>query len=155
MELRGRAERKEFMNVIIRGRMLPGRTCVTSGGTYENVHVGVQKKAEVVELRPADAQSVEWVLPIDVVTTKDGTDFKGPFAQGKKGDRFLYLSWGAVDDKGTFTMFRRAKLVLATIDSAVIEAAVAMGQLVGELVLTLPNGTPVCASIKPPRISWS
>ena len=42
----------------------------------------------------------------------NGTDIKGPNVQGPAGARFIYLSWGVIDEQGGFTMFRRAKLWL-------------------------------------------
>ena len=144
------------MEWIIRGHTLPGRDCVTSGGTYENVHVGVQRKAEVIELKPGDAKTVEWRMEIDVVTGKDGArDFKGPHVQGKRGDRFLYLSWNTVDKDGALTGFRRAKLMLEAIDATLLARAQKGKALVGELSLTMADGTPTCAAVRPPRIVWS
>ena len=43
-------------------------------------------------------------------------DFKGPAVHGERGDRFLYLTWGDVDDYAHFRRFRRAKLMLNRID---------------------------------------
>ena len=61
----------------------------------------------------------------------------------------LYLSWGAVDDVGVFTMFRRARLMLEAVPARVVEAAVRSG------VGWLPGshgrmrGTPVCSGRAP------
>lgn len=141
------------MLVRIVGRDLPGRECHPVGTPgYGGVHVGVQRRGEVVELWPGDAPGVHWEFDVDVVTRDDGTtDVRGPFVQGRPGARFLYLSWGIFDDAGAFTMFRRAKLML---DAAPIPAA-ADGVLVGTLGLTLPDGTPVCAAVRPPAINWA
>jgi hypothetical protein len=139
------------LTVIIRGHTMPGRDCFTAEA-HANIHVGVQRKQEVVEQKPGDADSVEWRLAVDVT---DERDFKGPFVHGKKGDRFLYLSWGDVDASGSFHMFRRAKLMLSAIDGDTINAACKRGALVGSLAMTLPNGTPVCAALRPPKIAWS
>jgi uncharacterized protein DUF5990 len=72
------------MRLVIRGHHLPGRTC----GPYASIHVGTQVKGEAVGLGPADAARAEWVAKI----WTQGGDFRGPAVQGKKGDRFLYLS---------------------------------------------------------------
>ncbi|MFF2789931.1 DUF5990 family protein [Streptomyces sp. NPDC058049] len=41
---------------------------------------------------------------------------KGALRTGRSGGgRFICLSWGAVDEAGAFTMFRRAKLVLDSV----------------------------------------
>ena len=101
------------LDVRIVGVNLPGR----AWAGYGNIHVGVQRGAEVVDLVPGDAGEAVWELPVDVMP---GGDFRGPFVQGKKGDRFLYLSWGTVGAAGGFTMFRRAKLMLAAVDAGVV-----------------------------------
>jgi hypothetical protein len=83
-------------------------------------------------------------------------DFRGPFVHGKRGDRFLYLSWGTVGEANTFGMFRRAKLMLSAVDRAVLRAASRSGQrLVGRLGLTGGDGGPRCAAVRPPAITWT
>ena len=54
-----------------------------------------------------DAEHAEWVTEVRVA---DG-DFRGPAVQGRKGGRFVYLTWGTWTGE-TFSMFRRAKLML-------------------------------------------
>jgi hypothetical protein len=39
--------------------------------------------------------------------------------QGRPGARFVYLTWGDVAEDGSFTMFRRAKLMLADLESLI------------------------------------
>jgi hypothetical protein len=75
--------------------------------------------------------------------------------QGRPGQRFIYLSWGTVDEAGAFTMFRRAKLMLDAIPADVLDAAARGGLLVGCLGLTDARGTPLCARVVPPQIVWT
>jgi hypothetical protein len=124
------------MRLVIRGHQLPGLTC----GAYANIHVGLQVKGEPVGLVPADAASAEWVAEIG---THDG-DFRGPAVQGKKGERFIYLTWGTVDGD-SFSMFRRAKLMLADLPAEADEVTV-------DIVLTDEYGMPRCARLRPPAI---
>ncbi|MGH9037460.1 MAG: DUF5990 family protein [Acidimicrobiia bacterium] len=144
------------MDVLIEGVNLPGRSCGVGEG-YDNVHVGVQCRKEVVDLHPGDAASATWSFEVTVRDVDDGgVDFTGPYVQGRRGDRFVYLSWGTVDGDGTFTMFRRAKLMLAAVDPAVVAAARRPGSLlVGRLGLTGGDGGPRCAAVRPPGIEWS
>ena len=149
----------EGMDVRIVGVELPGRTCVDprpDGLAYENVHVGVQRRKEVVDTVPADAPSAVWELTVDPVT-RDGTlDFRGPFVQGRRGGRFMYLSWGSVDGEGHFEMFRRAKLMLDAVTPQMVRDADRPGhRLVGTLGLTHSDGMPRCAAVRPPVISWT
>jgi hypothetical protein len=137
------------MIVRIAGINLPGRTW----GGYENIHVGVQRKAEPIDLVPGDAGQATWQFEVD--RTDDG-DVRGPHVQGRRGDRFFYLTWGAVDAAGRFAMFRRAKLMLAPVDPAVLLAASQPGRaLVATLSLTDAGGAPRCASVRPPAIEWT
>jgi hypothetical protein len=144
------------MRVVIEGGNLPGRYCSVGEG-YDNVHVGVQCRQEVVDVYPGDAKSVSWAFEVDVRDLPEGgVDFHGPYVQGRRGDRFVYLSWGTVDGEGNFTMFRRAKLMLPAVDPAVIAAARRAGaRLVGRLGLTGGDGGPRCAAVRPPGIDWS
>lgn len=131
------------MFLEIRGHNFPGR----SWEDYRNVHCGIQIGREPAELVPADAESAFWTTEIRVLL---GPDFRGPAVQGKKGERFVYLTWGDVGPDGTFAMFRRAKLML----NDVVEAeGVDAGRVVATVDLTDPCGGPRCARLKPPALS--
>jgi hypothetical protein len=76
------------------------------------------------------------MLRAGTVGPRDGElDFKGSVVHGKRGERFLYLTWGQVHD-GTFDMFRRANLVLNAVDPQLVARATAGGTVVGR------NGAP-------------
>jgi len=138
------------MDVRIVGVHLPGRTW----WKYADIHVGVQRRTEVVDLVPGDAAEAVWTFPVDVVPA-DGS-LRGPYVQGRPGDRFFYLSWGTVDQDRSFTMFRRAKLMLDAIDPTVASAAAEPGHLLlATLALTGSDGGPRCAALRPPAISWT
>lgn len=144
------------MQIRIEGSHLPGRECGAGDNFpgYANIHVAVQRKnrpGELLNLHPGDAAHAVWTLDCSV----DGTDVRGPYIQGPPGGRFIYLSWGAVDDDGRVEMFRRAKLMLADVPAAVLEAAAASGTLVGTLGLTDAKGHPLCARVQPSQISWT
>ncbi|KOU38700.1 monooxygenase [Streptomyces sp. WM6373] len=139
---------------------MPGLTFPQSGpgAAHGNVHVAVQRRdrpAELLDPQPGDAAAVGWTLECTAVATAAGTDVKGPYVQGRPGARFVYLSWNAVDEAGTFTMFRRAKLLLDAVPAPVLDEAVHSGLLVGRLGLTDACGGPLCARVVPPRITWS
>ena len=147
------------MVVEIRGHDLPGRRCgpTPDGGSYENIHVGIVRRADIIELVPGDAPSARWQLEVTVRRGDDGTfDFGGPFVHGKRGERHLALRWGTLGDDGTVMVFRGAKLRLSDVDPSVLRRAVrGGGRLVGSLGLTDGQGWPRCASVRPPDISWS
>jgi hypothetical protein len=145
----------------IRGHDLPGRRCSGLPGiakpVYDGIHVGVQRKREVVDLVPGDAPEACWSLELDVAPGRDGAlDFRGPWAQGKPAERFLYLSWGELDALGQFQMFRRAKIWLTTIGDDLLQRALDSGAAIeGRLGLSDRRGHPLCASVRPPVITWS
>ena len=91
---------------------------------------------------------------LDVVVTANGVDLRGPWVQGRRGDRFLYLSWGH-DDGGGFVTVRRAKLMLGVLDPVDLVDAGDDALLVGRLPLVDARGEPVCAAVRPPAIRWT
>src|SRR5205823_1929912 len=82
-----------------------------------------------LDLQPGDAPAVAWHLDCTAAAVTGGVlDARGPYLQGGPGQRFIYLSWGELDDAGTFTMIRRAKLWLDGVDRATADAAVTAGR---------------------------
>lgn len=148
------------VQIHIEGSDLPGRACAPGDGFpgYENIHVGVQRKDRPGELlgpHPGDAPTARWTLECTAVAGADGVEISGPYVQNRLGGRFVYLSWGTVDDTGLFSMFRRAKLMFADIGPGVLEAAVRSGHLTARLPLSDAEGRPRCARVRPPAIEWS
>jgi hypothetical protein len=118
-----------------------------------NVHVGVQRKAEVVERFPVTVATAVWEFDVTVREVDELLDVGGPFVHGRPGARFLYLSWGNVSGD-SFEMFRRAKLMFGDIPTAVLRDAYEHGGLlVGELGLTDEHGDPRCARVR--DIVWT
>jgi hypothetical protein len=91
-------------------------------------------------LVPADAPAAQWV--IDIAAQRG--DFRGPAVHGRKGERFLYLTWGTLCGT-SFTMFRRAKLMAADLPSGSPQVTV-------DVELTDERGMPRCARLRPPAI---
>jgi hypothetical protein len=135
----------------IEGRDLPGGDDLR----LRNVHVGVQRKAEVVERFPVTAATAVWEFDVTVREVDDLLDVGGPFVHGRPGARFLYLSWGNVAGD-RFDMFRRAKLMFGDIPTALLRDVFENGGLLaGELGLTDECGDPRCARVRPPDIVWT
>lgn len=130
------------MRIRIDADDLPGLTCPPRGPAdggdpaYRNIHVAVQRRDRRTELlgpHPGDAPAATWTLECTTTQSPTGTDVRGPYVQGRQGERFIYLSWGTVDETGAFTLFRRAKLSVAV--------ARASGQTwLGELFWATPLG---------------
>lgn len=138
------------MQIRVEGYALPGRFGA------RDVHVGIQVRQEVVQLVPADVPEAVWTTEASLITTPDGAyDLRGPGIHGKRGDRFLYLSWREVDH-GMTRMFRRLKIMLDAVDDASLVEADQPGRaLVARVGLTAKDGTPRCAAVRPPDITWS
>ena len=144
------------MHVRISGVNLPGCAfCRSDGSVMENVHVGVQLRRDPAHLVRADTRQATWLLDLDVIHTDDGVDFRGPAVQGRRGERFIYLTWGNVDEAGHFEMFRRAKLMLNRVEPDVICAATPSGVLAATVDLTDAQGGPRCARVDPPALVWA
>jgi hypothetical protein len=145
------------MRVLIHGHSLPGLVFgdAQSGHCYERVHVGIQSRDTAVQVVPADSESVRFLAEVDLVESRGETDFRGPCVQGRRGERFLYLTWGELPEGGTFNMFRRAKLLLRDVDAETLARASSPGwALEARLGLTDACGGPRCASVRPPGVAW-
>ena len=65
--------------------------------------------------------------------------------QGKRGDRFVYISWGLTPDPDDFGLFRRAKVILDEMPVDLLEAQAVMATIKG----TAADGGTVCARGRP------
>jgi Family of unknown function (DUF5990) len=139
------------MLLQILGHHLPGRCWRSTDDHYDDVHVGIQVGRKAEDLVRADAKTASWTVPIDVVIRNGGFDFRGPAVQGRPGARFVYLTWGNVGRDGSFTMFRRAKLMLADLERFVSEAGDA-AQVIARVDLTDDCGGPRCARLRSPAL---
>jgi uncharacterized protein DUF5990 len=143
------------MRIVIEGHHLPGAEFVSDGSPLHNVHVGVQVGRDAVGLVRGDAERADWNVEVRIVRSEHGLDLRGPAVHGKAGARFLYLTWGNVGRDGSFSMFRRAKLMIADIDAGLLAAAARDdGTLVASVALTDDSGCPRCARVRPPAINW-
>jgi hypothetical protein len=134
------------------GRRLPG----SSWSGRHGIHVGVQRGTEVVGLVTGDAADAVFDIELDIVAGADGEiDFRGPYVNGRRGERFVYLAWGEVDGDGVFTMFRRLKLHLTPlIEQETQERVVTAQRIQAILELTDTRGRPLAASVRPPWVTW-
>ncbi len=145
------------MQIRIEGRDLPAARGGARADALRlgNVHVGVQRGREAVELVPAWAPSAAWQFAITQREIDGLLDVGGPWVHGRPGARFLYLTWGNVSGD-EFHMFRRAKLLFGDVPTAMLRSAYeGAGVLTASLALTDPAGDPLCARVRPPVVVWS
>ena len=130
------------MRITITGRALPGRRA----DGHDNVHVALQVGDEPADRVPGDAAEASWETDVRLV---DG-DVRGPAVHGRRGERFLYLTWGDPLG-GTWRMFKRTKLMLAPMLEGLTDDA----ELRITVELTDERGSPRSGRLKPPAIRWS
>ena len=111
-----------------------------------DVTVGVQRGYQVIEERPANGDVQHWLLEAGLV---EGPDLRGPYVHGRPGSRFLYLSWL----RPPSGMFRRAKLMLNEVPETLLVAD--ESGLRGLVRLTMSDGSPLSAAVRPPAVTWS
>ncbi len=146
------------IKIVIEGQDLPGRSfCNPDGHLLGEVHVGVQVGRDPEGLVPGDAASARWELDVRVHGVDGGDlDFRGGAVHGKRGERFIYLTWGNLNPDGAFEMFRRAKLMLNRIDPTMVrEAENGQRPLIAVVSLTDGRGGPRCARVDPPALEWT
>ncbi len=141
------------IRVRIIGQRLPGRTC----GPYTEVTVGLAEKVgcDPTETIPADARKARWETRIEVRGQGGVPMFRGPAVNGPPRERFLYLTWIGRKRDAAPAMFRRAKLRLDAVPADVLVESLRSRVLIGRLELTAADGMPVCASVRPPAITWA
>ncbi|MEV8345289.1 DUF5990 family protein [Streptomyces niveus] len=150
-----------LLTLRILGHDLPGTDC----GEFRHVHVGTQRGGEPDQLVSGDAAGAVFEIPVETVPVEtvpaadgaggragDGaTDFRGPYVQGRRGARFVCLTWGELPPGGVFGMFRRAKIFLADVPGELLGA----GTVETTLGLTDAAGMPLCAAVRPPALTWT
>jgi hypothetical protein len=136
------------VRVLIKGHRFPGRTC----GPHHNIHVGLQVGSRPDGLVPGDSTTAQWTTDVRVIENEDGRDFRGPAVQGRRGERFLYLTWGELTGND-FAMFRRAKLMLDDLPRS-CDSTGGDDEVTVLVELTDPHGEPICARVHEPLARW-
>jgi hypothetical protein len=130
------------------------------GSVFEErtgVRLGVQERQQVVDDLPADTEPAVFWFAVRVKGDPrvEDPDFAGPYVQGRRGQRFVYLCWGERID-GVWNGFRRAKLSLHALPWHKIGEALETGSpLRATLRMSDERGGPVAASLKAERVDWT
>jgi hypothetical protein len=84
------------------------------------------------------------------VAVKGSGDFGGPFVQGRRGGRFVYVDIGTLAGQRDTKCSRRLKVPLTGISSRAIDRAASGGTVVLEARVagTGRDGGPACASVR-------
>ena len=141
------------VTIEIRCTRLPGLQWGEQGPYY----LGIQKGKEIVATAPADLERIVFRPTFRVRRHTDGSaNFLGPFAQGPRAERFIYLNWVTVKQGVPVRQYGRVKLHLSHITWADVEKAGAKGRAI-EVTLPLTNtkkGGPVFASVRADACKW-
>lgn len=106
---------------------------------------------------PQDAISFDLALRVGPPLPDGRVNFLGEYAQGTPADRFVYLNSGTLAGQADSPWTRRAKLKLASLPAAIVEAALADPEAIIEARLpgTMKDGGPICASVPAQEVAWS
>jgi hypothetical protein len=113
---------------------------------------GSGNKYESIGKQVSGVGNLAFDLSVKLKTDKDGLpDFAGPFVQGSKGERFIYIGIGTYAGNIDSPWGRRLKVPLKDISPAVIANVMAGKALVLETIVpgTDRAGGPTCATVKP------
>jgi hypothetical protein len=121
-----------------------------------SLHLGIQRENVITEAASTDSKRVVFKPTLRARRNADGSvNFLGPFAQGPKAERFIYLNWATTNGKALTAMIGRIKLHLNHITWASVEkAAVGNKPIRVQLSLTNAKGNPVVASVRPNVAKW-
>jgi hypothetical protein len=127
---------------------IPMRITVTR--PVPGVTMQVQKgRDELIPPAEASAQAVSFYFEITVDTSGPLPNFLGKFAQGPKGQRFVYVNSGTYAGQQNTCWSRRAKILLMSITQKQIDEALSSpgARLEAEIMGTGRDGGPMCASV--------
>ncbi|MFB9844401.1 DUF5990 family protein [Mucilaginibacter ginsenosidivorans] len=113
---------------------------------------GSGNKYKTVQKQVSGNGDLLFVLSVKIKNDKDGNiDFAGPFVQGSKGERFIYIDIGTYAGNPESEWGRRLKIPLRDIPVSVIEKLQPDNKLI--LETRVPgmgkDGGPNCATVKP------
>ncbi len=124
---------------------MPGSTFAE----HINVHVGLQVGSDPAGLVRGDSPDASWETDLKVLEGSEGVDYRGEAVQGRRGERFVYLTWGTVEGDA-FTMFRRAKVMLSDLPKTLRPRP----KVVVDIPLTQEDGSPRCARVPANLMTW-
>jgi hypothetical protein len=121
-----------------------------------SLHLGIQRDQAMTEAASADSKRIVFRPTLRAVRNADGSvNFLGPYAQGPKRERFIYLNWVTSNGKPPAAMIGRIKLHLNHIAWTAVEQAAQRNKPIRvKLALTNAKGNPVMASVRPYVAKW-
>jgi hypothetical protein len=124
---------------------------------YAHLRLGAQARDDVVQDVSCAEGLAYFRFTLEAIfDSADGpVVWRGAFAHGPRGDRFIYLCWGAWGEGG-WQHFRRAKVPLGGLDPALVQRAIQENRpLRARIRMTDAKGEPVAATLKADQAAWS
>jgi hypothetical protein len=121
-----------------------------------SLHLGIQRDDVITDAAPTHSKRIVFRPIFRARRDADGAvNFLGPFAQGPKAGRFIYLNWATTNGGVLTAMIGRIKLHLNHITwAAVKQAAEGNEPIRVKLALTNAKGGPVMASLRADVAAW-
>lgn len=132
------------LDIRIIGIDLPG-----AASEWDPLYVALERGKDQEGRIRTDAATVQFDF---AVRFADG-DFRGPYVTGKRGDRFVRLTWETFDGDQP-TPVGRTKIHLTGQEDLAARAVEAGGRLEATVRLTGAKGGPALATVRPETISW-
>src|SRR5215831_12388375 len=105
-------------------------------------------KDQLVDSIRSTGDNFVFNLSVTWVEQPDGPDFRGPFVQGPRGCRFIYVNSGRRAGDAATLWDRRAKIHLSGMGAEVLaQAANKEGTLLARIAGTARDGGPACATV--------
>jgi Family of unknown function (DUF5990) len=128
-------------------------------GPPPGVDYGLQKghgsKYETVQTERSNGDDLRFAFTIGVKAGGKGApDFGGPFVQGPRGGRFIYIDIGTYAGQTGTPWSRRLKIPLTGITRQAIDRVVRGGVLETRVPGSGRDGSPTCATAKP-FVGWT
>ena len=114
---------------------------------------GSGKDFETVQTQISAADDLHFQCTVTIKRISNGTDidFAGPFVQGPRNERFIYIDIGTIAGQIDSVWSRRLKIPLKGIDASMIETVLAdtHKQLETRIAGTGKDKGPTCGTVKP------
>ena len=105
---------------------------------------------ELVQTQISDSEDLQFVFAV-AIKNRSEVNFAGPFVQGPKGGRFIYLSIGQYANQSNSEWAGRMKVPLSGITSDAIDKVLTRNDAVLETTVpgSTKDGKPAYATVKP------
>ncbi|RZL90008.1 MAG: hypothetical protein EOP82_17255 [Variovorax sp.] len=131
---------------------------VVAGPPFGVLFAVQRGRDELLQPYASSAEFISFAMTMNLGPTlaDRSFNFRGSYAQGTPADRFIYVNSGILAGQVESCWERRAKIKLAGIPRYLVETAAGDPNcaIEGRILGTARDGGPVCATVRPPAITW-